>query len=427
MSRKDSILASLTLTKCNEFEILTNQVGVLIHAGIVEDTAKAQIDIMAKHPSFWGKIAIMPDVHAGKGCVVGFTGKFRKSVIPSVVGVDIGCGVVTYRLKSTEIDFVWLDRVIREIIPLGFGSRPKHKAITGIEDVFTYEAKTVIDICDRAGKLLVDLNLEKDMHKPHIQMGTLGGGNHFIEIEKGVDGQLYLTIHTGSRNFGLKIANYHQKKAKLLMEEMNIHVPEDMEYLPMSSGGNEYIKDMKLAQEYAHYNRIAILKAILQRLNEEYDFERLIESVHNYISDRDGVIRKGAISAHKTERLVIPLNMGAGIVLGIGKGNEDYNNSAPHGAGRLYGRKDLMRKLASGTFHSMDDYRNAMTGIYTTSVTEKTFDESPFAYKSYESLMPHLTETVEIIEVIKPVYNLKASEEIERHRNDNGHREKKGE
>jgi len=158
--------------------------------------------------------------------------------------------------------------------------------------VFTYEAKTVIDICDRAGKLLVDLNLEKDMHKPHIQMGTLGGGNHFIEIEKGVDGQLYLTIHTGSRNFGLKIANYHQKKAKLLMEEMNIHVPEDMEYLPMSSGGNEYIKDMKLAQEYAHYNRIAILKAILQRLNEEYDFERLIESVHNYISDRDGVIRK---------------------------------------------------------------------------------------------------------------------------------------
>lgn len=398
----------------NYYEIKNNGTGIKIHAGIIEDDARRQIELIASHPVIRGLIAIMPDVHYGIGCVIGLTCKFGTGVIPNLVGVDIGCGVVSYRLDCTEIDFAKLDDYIRKNIPTGFNSR-------SLEWVDTQEffdklpmplRQQIHDVSSRAD-MFIKSNAIKSNTLPSQQIGTLGGGNHFIEIDKGCDGELYITIHTGSRNFGLKVANFYQSIARKIVEEMNINVPKDLEYLPLSFGGVNYLVQLKLAQEYAHCNRMAILHTILRFLGEDRDTvleeDRIIESVHNYISDRDHIIRKGAISAHKDEKVVIPLSMGSGIVIGKGKGNNDYNWSAPHGAGRLFGRKDMLRRLDSGTFYSMEAFEKSMEGIFTTSVSRETFDESPFAYKPWESMSSYLEETVDIEQVAKPVYNLKAS------------------
>ncbi len=394
----------------SEYEIKNNGTGVKIHAGIIEDEAKRQIDLIASHPAIRGLVAIMPDVHAGAGCVIGFTGKFDKAVIPNLVGVDIGCGVLTYRLNCKEIDFAKLDDYIRKNIPTGFNSRSiDWVSIQGFFDKLPMKLRQQIyDVSSRADTFLKS-NAIKSNTLPSQQIGTLGGGNHFIEVEKGSDDELYLTIHSGSRNFGLKVADYHQNMAKKIVEEMNINVPKDLEYLPLSYGGINYLLMAKLAQDYAHCNRMAMMHTILRFLGEECDPDKIVESIHNYISDRDHIIRKGAISAYKDEKVVIPLNMGAGIVIGTGKGNKDYNFSAPHGAGRLYGRKDMSRRLDSGKFYSMEAFEDSMKGIYTTSVNRSTFDESPFAYKPWESILTHLGETVDVEQVAKPVYNLKAS------------------
>jgi len=405
----------------DEFQILKNKTGVLIYASVIEKEANAQIELMAEHPAFKELIAIMPDVHAGKGSVIGFTGKFKHSVVPYVIGVDIGCGVMTYELKAKGIDFAWFDKMVRENIPLGFnqrtGTNPTLAMMKLFSKAISFDDPAIVETCESAAEFLHLYCPQKneDPLKPYRQMASLGSGNHFIEIEKSVDTldeRLYLTVHSGSRNFGLQVATHYQNQAKALMQEMNLQVPTDMEYLPMSSGGREYLKMMALAQEYAHYNRLGMINIILQNLKEEFDPARLTESVHNYISEKDSIVRKGAISAHKGEKVVIPLNMGEGIILGTGKGNPRYNYSAPHGAGRLYGRQDLFRKLKAGTgLFTMENYINSMLGIYTTSVCDKTFDEAPLAYKPFESLMPFLGETIAIDSVAKPVYNLKASEE----------------
>lgn len=398
----------------SEYEIKNNGTGVKIHAGIIEDGAKKQIDLIASHPAIKGLIAIMPDVHEGYGCVIGFTGRFKDSVIPAIVGVDLGCGVLTYRLNCKVIDFAKLDDYIRKNIPTGFNSRSVDwVSVQGFFDKLPMKLRQQIyDVSSRADAFLKS-NAIKSNTLPSQQIGTLGGGNHFIEVEKGSDDELYLTIHSGSRNFGLKVANHYQNMAKKIVEEMNINVPRDLEYLPLSYGGISYLLMAKLAQDYAQCNRMAMMHTILRFLGEDRDDgweeKRMIESVHNYISDRDHIIRKGAISSHRDEKVVIPLNMGAGIVIGVGKGNKDYNYSAPHGAGRLYGRKDMMRRLEGGNFYSMEAFKESMQGIYTTSVSRETFDESPFAYKPWDSILTHLGETVDVEQVAKPVYNLKAS------------------
>lgn len=396
----------------SEYEIKNNGTGVKIHAGIIEDEAKKQVDLIVSHPAIRGLVAIMPDVHAGAGCVIGFTGKFDKAVIPNLVGVDIGCGVLTYRLNCKEIDFAKLDDYIRKNIPTGFNSRSVDwVSVQGFVEKLPMKLRQqVYDVTSRADTFLKS-NAIKSNTLPSQQIGTLGGGNHFIEVEKGSDDELYLTIHSGSRNFGLKVSNFYQNMAQKIVEEMNISVPRDLEYLPLSYGGISYLLHAKLAQEYAHCNRMAMIHTILRFLGEECDPDKIVESVHNYISARDDIIRKGAISANKDEKLVIPLSMGAGIVLGRGKGNKDYNYSSPHGAGRLYGRKDMLRRLDSGKFYSMEAFKESMEGIFTTSVNRSTFDESPFAYKPWDSISSYLEETVEIEQVAKPVYNLKASGE----------------
>ncbi len=387
------------------YQILNNKTGVLIHASVIEQTAKDQIDLMATHPAIRELISIMPDVHAGAGCVIGFTGKFKQSVIPNIVGVDIGCGVMSIRLNRRAINFEALDKFIRENIPTGFNSRKQGDiSIVLGNTLFGSEVEDYIEMINKAQDFISNNNLTGN---PKLQIGTLGGGNHFIEVEKGLNDELYLTVHTGSRNFGLQVANFYQKKAKILMEEMNISVPKDLEYLPLSVGGKEYLEMMKVAQKYAYYNRLIMMRLMLGHLTEEYKPENLIESVHNYISFKDGIVRKGAISAHVGEKVVIPLHMGAGIVLGIGKGNKDYNFSAPHGAGRLFGRKEMMRKLSSGDMN-MIAYQQSMEGIFSNSITTKTFDESPFAYKDFKDIELHLKETVDVEQIAKPVFNLKA-------------------
>lgn len=380
------------------YELKTNQTGVLIHADNVESSAHDQIKLIAKHPSIRGLIAIMPDVHAGAGCVIGFTGKFGNSVIPNIVGVDIGCGVDTHNLFSAELDLPAIYDYIEKNIPAGFMSH-KHRVSANKEE------SRVIDECSQ---LVKDLKLNAN---PSLQAGTLGGGNHFIEINRSnATGSQYLTIHSGSRKFGLEVAKYYQKKAKELMKSLNISVPNDLEYLPLGDGqlGDDYMRDMRLAQRCAAVNRRLMMKSILEFIGLKLEPEHLISSVHNYISERDGIIRKGAISAHCKEDVVIPLNMGrnGGIVIGQGLGNKNYNYSAPHGAGRVAGRNVMKRRLKSGEV-TMEQFNGEMEGIYTRSATENTIDESPMAYREFESIEKYLKETVEVIDVCPPIMSFK--------------------
>jgi len=374
------------------FGLKLNEVQVSIHADIIEQSAMDQIALMEKHPSIRGHFSVMPDVHQGAGCVIGSTFKFGKSIVPNFIGVDIGCGVLSYKLGSPTFKMVDFDNFVKENIPMGFKSHATDHPIC--------QSTTIID---SAKRFLEERNLTGN---PGKQIGTLGGGNHFIEIEVDGKGIQYLTVHTGSRNFGKQVADYYQNKAKNICEEMNIDIPKDMEYLPMSKGGSEYLQYLNIAQYYASLNRKVIINTSLQFFGLVFDTNNVIESVHNYI-DSTGIVRKGAISARANEQVIIPLNMGEGIVLGVGKGNPVYNWSAPHGAGRVAGRREMFRQLENGTY-TMDAYRQVMSGVFSTTVSEKTFDESPFAYKSYVNIEKHLKETVDIKEVLKSIYNIKS-------------------
>ena len=383
------------------------QVKVLIHADVIEDVAREQVETIKDSPAFKGLIAIMPDVHAGAGCVIGFTGKFDKAVIPNVVGVDIGCGVSCYKLGQCDILYDVLDKKIREVVPLGFNNQPNRKWMNKLDKGLLDEIGAIdFDACVFYG----NYPEVEQSSEPVAQLGTLGGGNHFIEIDVDSAGNKYLIVHSGSRNFGLKVANYFQKKAKQLCKDMLIETGKDLEYLPMKVGGSDYIKWLHVAQKYAHLNRKVITKNILNAIGITFDEGRYFESVHNYISGKDGVVRKGAISAHVGEQVIIPLTMADGCVLGKGKGVSKYNYSAPHGAGRTAGRKEMQRRLANpgNSLITMKNFEDRMDGIYSTSISSKTIDESPFAYKHYDSIRKHVEETVDVEMIIKPVYNLKS-------------------
>jgi tRNA-splicing ligase RtcB len=389
-------------------------VEVLIHADNVDPGAWDQISILAQHPAFEGLMAIMPDTHKGSGCVIGFTGRFKDAVIPNIVGVDINCGVIAYRLPKKDIDYSQLDAFIRDSIPLGSSSHSDTtlKRLKAVSDQNTW--KHTLELCEHMKTdFLEKIFFEESRKKtpitdPLYQIGTLGGGNHFIEVEVSSDGTLYLLIHSGSRNFGYKVAEHFQRKAKEFCKENSIYVATDTEYLPLNAEGNAYKYWMQQAQKYARLNRMSMLQGILSHLNEDYDPDNLINSEHNFISEEDGIIRKGAIAAYTGQKVVIPLNMSEGTVLGVGKSNPRFNFSGPHGAGRVSGRKEMKRKLAAGEV-TMEDFTSSMEGIFTTSVSEDTIDESKFAYKTFADIETHLKETVDVVEILKPVYNLKAS------------------
>ena len=383
-----------------------NKTQVKINAQVIDENAKKQIELMAKSPAFRGLISIMPDAHPGKGSVIGFTGKFNKCVIPNVIGVDIGCGVASYPLGNIDIDFEKLDEYIRKVIPLGFNSQKLARDwVTNVDEDIKHEILTNIT---KITHMALGQNLT--IKDPELQMGTLGGGNHFIEIDADEKGNKYLTIHTGSRNLGLRVANYYQNEAKEFQKGiLDYSVEKDLEYLPLKYGGDSYLRIMRLAQQYASHNRRVIIINILKYFGIDYEEENVIESVHNYISEKDNVVRKGAISAHQGEKVIIPLNMRDGIIIGTGKGINSFNNSAPHGAGRLFGRNQMQRRLASGEV-TMQGFKDEMKDVYSTSVKEQTIDESPYAYKPYTVIEKELKETVEVEVIMKPIYNLKADD-----------------
>ena len=387
----------------------------------IEQEAINQINELLDQEAFKdSKIRIMPDVHAGKGCVIGFTGNLGDKVIPNIVGVDIGCGMLCVELGNIDLDLERLDKIIREYVPSGMNVHENQRDMfLKLEQLYCY-------------KLLKNKDnwLEKSM-------GTLGGGNHFIEIDIDEDDNKYLVIHTGSRNLGKQVAEIYQEKAikycsyedetkeekqKLIKEYKEQHrekeiqdklieiskkyegktkLPKDLCYLEGKLREN-YLHDMKICQEFASENRREIAFIIISKMNLGYI--NCFETIHNYISFEDNIVRKGAISAKKGEKVLIPMNMRDGCIIGIGKGNDDWNQSAPHGAGRI-----MSRMKAKETFN-LDEYKESMKDIYTTSVNENTIDEAPFVYKPMQEIIDNISDTVDIIKIIKPIYNFKASD-----------------
>lgn len=393
-----------------------------IFADLVEQEAVEQINKLAEQTAFKDcKIRIMPDVHTGAGCVIGFTADLGEKIIPNIVGVDIGCGMLTVELGKQVVDLDKLDSIIRNNIPYG---KNVHEGriikFDKLQDLHCYR----------------DL---KDTKRIEKSIGTLGGGNHFIEVDIDDNGNKYLIIHSGSRNLGKQVAEYYQNLAVDLMrgkgelferqkeliekyknsgkkkeiqsaikkmnkefEAKELDIPKELCYLE-GEYREKYLHDMKICQEYASLNRRHMSSLIL----DNYSNLKVVDSfetVHNYIDHKSNIVRKGAISAKKGEKLLIPINMKDGCILGIGKGNEDWNCSAPHGAGRLMSRKKAKEIL------NIEEYQSSMNGIYSTCVNKSTIDESPMAYKPIESIVDNIKDTVEILAIIKPIYNFKASE-----------------
>lgn len=390
-----------------------------IFSDINLDNAVEQVQrLLDQNYMFGNTIRIMPDYHWGAGCTVGLTSTLdSKRICVNLVGVDIGCGMQVTGFVG-ELDFEKLDRVIREHVPSGAGAG-------GIRENAHF-------LADEDLIRLMEFKVN-DIDYAMRQIGTLGGGNHFIEINVDDEGRHYLVIHSGSRYLGVQVAKHYHEKAlgtkhkkmvverqdgieelkkqgrqKEIQEYINSFkfedVPDDLAYIE-GDDFNAYIHDMKVAQEYALLNREAMTKVIMGAMGWEKTFG--FTSVHNYIDIDNMIMRKGAVSARKGERLIIPINMRDGSLICIGKGNEDWNYSAPHGAGRNFGRGEMRRAFESGQF-TMDDFHDSMDGIYTTSVSEDTVDESAFAYKPIDYLLRNIQDTVDVVAHIKPLYNFKA-------------------
>lgn len=350
-----------------------------------EDYAIAQIQQLCSLEAFAGcKIRVMPDVHPGKVGTVGFTATAGPKILPNVVGIDIGCGITLAKLKQKKAEFQKLDTVIRENIPSGFQIRKKAHRFSG-------EAS------------LEDLKCSRHIHmeKAKLSLGTLGGGNHFIEIDKDGEGCLYAAIHSGSRHLGKEVAEYYLREGQGYLKGLGKQVPYELTYLEghLREG---YLHDMQILQEFASLNRGIILDELVRGM--KWKVQEVISSVHNYVdtSCNPPVLRKGAVSAREGEQVILPVNMRDGILLGTGLGNEDWNYSAPHGAGRLIKRDAVKHKF------TVSDFKAEMRGIYCSCIGKDTLDEAPFAYRSLEEIKGQIADTVEIQQRLCPVYNFKA-------------------
>lgn len=373
------------------------------------------------------KIKIMPDCHSGKGCTIGTTMTIIDKVVPNLVGVDLGCGVAGIKVDD-NLDLKKLDEVIRKYIPHGFSIHTKSREKL-LNEVF--------------GINLNDIKCNIKLDRAFLSVGTLGGGNHFIEVDKNKNNEMYLIVHTGSRNLGKQIAEYYQKKAieycskkytkdlpsDIILEltkqgrqnlieqtlkeyrEKNKKPSDDLCYLE-GELMNDYIHDMDIAQKYAVANRVIILTDILYHYhNETKNFStyckeiknKTIECIHNYIDIEDKILRKGAISAKDEELVLIPINMRDGVIVGKGKGNPNWNYSAPHGAGRILSRSKAKEHI------SIEEFESSMEGIFTTCIGLSTIDEAPQAYKPIEDILNYIDETIDIIDIIKPIYNFKSN------------------
>ena len=359
---------------------------VKVFSNELEESAEGQIKALCEQAFIIGsKIRIMPDVHAGKGCTIGTTMTIGEYVVPNLVGVDIGCGMLTVKLEEKRLNLPEFDSFIRKNIPYGRDVRERSHRSHGrinLEDLRCYK--------------------KVDTRRAKESLGTLGGGNHFIEVEKDDEGNLYLVIHTGSRNLGLRVAELYQKKAyDAIGGRKQTEIPYELAYLT-GEDKDDYLYDMAFMQRFAELNRQIIKEVILDglKLHEADSFT----TIHNYIDTDAMILRKGAVSAKKDECLLIPMNMRDGSLICIGLGNEDWNFSAPHGAGRRFSRKD-----AENNF-TLSEFKKQMEGIFTTSVSRDTLDECPMAYKPMEEILQNIGETVRIERIIRPIYNFKASE-----------------
>ena len=392
-------------------KIIGKQNEAIVYGDNIEDSAIEQIQILCDQAFASGsKIRIMPDVHTGAGCTIGMTMTITDKVVPNIVGVDIGCGMYTVCLGKIDIDFEKLDTIVHGI--------PSGKNVwEGRQKKFDL---TVLN-CYR--------NL-KDTKRIAKSIGTLGGGNHFIEIEKTQRDVKYMIIHTGSRNLGKQVANYYQDMAidlhkgkqeyfqkrdemiaqykaegrrkelqqalkTIVWTQKKLEIPEELCFL-YGEYMEQYLHDIAICQQFAKENRELIAQKIMEAMS--WEPQEVFHTVHNYIDVKENIVRKGAISAKKGEKVLIPINMKDGSILAIGKGNAEWNYSAPHGAGRLYSRSQAKEQF------TLQQYQKEMEGIYSTCVTEKTLDESPMAYKKLEDIVNAVQQTVDVIEVMKPIY-----------------------
>ena len=389
----------------------------ICYANIIEEEAIEQIRRMCDYEFTEGsKIRIMPDVHAGSGCTIGTTMTVIDKAVPNIVGVDIGCGMYTVNLGKGDVDFEKVDEAAH-FIPSGMNVWEEKQESFDLQELRCFDS----------------------LRKPEYlecSLGTLGGGNHFIEIDEAADGTKYLIIHSGSRNLGKQVADLYQRLAidlnkgketvlrereELIRtykeqgrqkeieaalkafnsehEELTATIPEDLCFL---SGEHlaDYLHDVEICQRFARRNREMMAEILLEKAGIVAG--EAFHTIHNYIDTEEMILRKGAIAAHAGEKVLIPINMRDGSVLAVGKGNPEWNFSAPHGAGRLMSRRSAMAQL------SLDEYKEAMKGVYTTSVNESTLDEAPMAYKSLADIIDVIRESVDVIDVMKPIYNFKA-------------------
>jgi RNA-splicing ligase RtcB len=379
----------------------------------VEEEAINQIKTLLNQEAHAGSvIRIMPDTHAGAGCTIGTTMTITDKVVPYMVGVDIGCGMETVKLKSKHIELQKLDKVIHSHIPAGFSIRDKEHHYVDQLYLDSLECKSGI-------------NLER----AKLSIGTLGGGNHFIEVDKDSEGNLYLVVHSGSRHLGLQVANYYQDKAVQQRKEAEMNIQKIISDLKEAGRHNEiqaaikavptpkinralawlegdlledYLHDMEITQHYALVNRKCIVKEILK--NAGLKAEESFTTIHNYIDTKNNILRKGAISAENGERVIIPINMRDGSLICVGKGNTDWNKSAPHGAGRLMSRSKAKETI------TLTQFKDAMSNVFSSTVGKATIDEAPFAYKPMQEILDNIQETVSVEKIITPIYNFKASD-----------------
>lgn len=369
--------------KYNEAKIFTD---------VVDEASIAQVLLLLNQEFVSGsKIRLMPDIHAGAGCTIGTTMSITDKVVPNLVGVDIGCGMETIRIKEKQIELQKLDKLIYDKIPSGFHVREKtHRYFEEInlEDMYCYKHTNP----ERAEKSL----------------GTLGGGNHFIEANRDDEGNIYVVVHSGSRHLGLEVAGYYQEQGyrtlngTMQKNTKRTNIPKQLAYVSGELFA-QYIHDMKIVQRYAELNRQAMMDEIVKGM--KFHVMEQFTTVHNYIDTDAMILRKGAVAARKGEKLLIPINMRDGSLICIGKGNDDWNQSAPHGAGRL------MSRAAAKESFTVSEFKNQMSGIYTTSVNKDTLDECPMAYKGVEDIVSNIGDTAEIMQMIKPIYNFKAGGE----------------
>ncbi|MCI9243543.1 MAG: RtcB family protein [Lawsonibacter sp.] len=395
--------------KYNQAKIFTDVVD--------QDSIAQVIELCNQEFTSGSRIRLMPDIHAGAGCTIGTTMTITDKVVPNLVGVDIGCGMETCRVREEHMELQKLDKLIHERIPSGFEVRQK------------------------AHRYLSQINLEElccarhvDLLRAEKSVGTLGGGNHFIEVDRDEEGRLYVIVHSGSRHLGLEVAKYYQEEGykvlnrtddaflNHLIEEMKAagrqkeiqkelkrlkglkqtSVPRQLAYVtgPLFE---RYIHDMRIVQRFAALNRQAMMDEIVKGM--KLHVEEQFTTIHNYIDTEAMILRKGAVSAKAGEQLLIPINMRDGSLLCVGKGNEDWNCSAPHGAGRL-----MSRSQAKQSF-TLSEFKKQMSGVYTTSVNRATLDECPMAYKGMEDILDNIGPTAEVAKIIRPVYNFKAGDE----------------